>query len=340
MDVIQIAADNDTLELEASGAERGAMPVDSSHKMPVVHPKFRSLAEAGLDESWLEKWICEDPKRLSLGKNLRVVKSQIFRPSSSGGGRLDLQVVDDDIEDRVYEVELMRGELDSDHGFRTLDYWAKEMENDDSDRDHRPVIVAERLRTSRYWSLLKVLSEKLGLIGIEIRCAVVEDNAAIWLEPTLLPEDLETTRSGEIGTARASLTEADWRAKTTDDFQSFLGQLMESAVSLGLVHDVRWTAKSYVGLWKNNRCWCPIWPRKEAGGRVYLPAPRNWAAGDEDTVPPEFDALKESLLKVGVQAVWTWTYNMGSNPIAVTIRLPDLSQAAVKDLLRESWSAL
>ena len=68
----------------------------------------------------------------------------------------------------------MRGELDADHGFRALDYWAREQRNDESDREHRPVIVAERIRGTRHWTLLETLAEKLGLVALEIRCINVE----------------------------------------------------------------------------------------------------------------------------------------------------------------------
>jgi len=32
---------------------------------------------------------------------------------------------------------------------------------------HRPVIVAERIRGTRYWTLLEALAERVGLVAIE-----------------------------------------------------------------------------------------------------------------------------------------------------------------------------
>ena len=173
-----------------------------------------------------------------------------------------------------------------------------------------------------------------------IRCAEIGGNSAVWLEPVLLPEDLEPTKSGEIITAHASLTEADWRAKTTDDFQSFLAKLFATVTSLGLQHDVRWSAKSYIGLWRNDRCWCPIWPRKEACGRIYLPTPASWQEGDEDTAPPEFETFRAKFKEADIDAAWTWTYNAGSNPIAVTLRSSHLDLEVIKDFLKETWNAI
>ncbi len=120
-----------------------------SSRPQVLDRELATLESLGLDEAWLENWIQENPKRLGLGSRLRVLKSQLHRPANSGGGRLDLQLVDDDIEDRVYDVELQRGELDASHGFRALDYWAREQKADENDRTHFPVIVAEKIRGSR-----------------------------------------------------------------------------------------------------------------------------------------------------------------------------------------------
>jgi hypothetical protein len=306
----------------------------------VVDPITSTLTDEGLDEAWLERWLQENPTRLGLGPRVRIVRAQIIRPAGATTGRLDLQAVDESIEDRVYDIELMRGELDADHGFRALDYWAREQRADDQDREHRPVIVAERVRGSRYWVLLEALAEKLGLLALEVRCLRVGDSPVIWLEPVLIPEDLRPDGQGGIGAAKAALTETDWRAKTTEEFQQFVTTLRSRFQEWGLRHEVNWSVKSYIGLWKGSRCWCPIWPRKEAAGRLYLPAPPTWGEGDSDSVPSGFELRRAELAKLGIELAWTWRYNAGANPVGVTLTVKDLDRPEVRTLLEETWKAL
>jgi len=304
----------------------------------VLSPVSTTLAEQGLDERWLENWLQQDPSRLGLGSTVRIVRAQVNQHRS--GGRLDLQAVDDAIENRVYDIELMRGELDADHGFRVLDYWAREQHEDEDDRDHRPVIVAEKLRSSRYRLLLDLLAQRLGLIGIEVRCMVVGERRIVFLDPVVLPPDLQDDSSGSVRPPTSGLSEDDWKAKTTKEFFSFVGTFRESARSAGMKHRVVWSAKSYIGLWRGSRCWCPIWPRKDASARVYLPCPTDWSPGSGTAAPEEFETTRAALSSAGIEAVWAWSYNQGANPIALTIRLEHLSKPVFTELLQKSWQAM
>lgn len=307
----------------------------------VIEPTRRTLSELGLDEAWLEGWLQQDPRRLGLGAAVRIVRAQLSRPAgSSSRGRLDLQAVDDTIEDRVYDIELMRGELDADHGFRALDYWARERRADDQDRDHLPVIVAERVKGTRYWTLLETLAEHMSLIVLEVRSMEVDGRSAVWLEQVLVPEDLQPGEAGDLKRARGNLTEEEWRARTTADFWTFLDSVRTRFAEWGLTHTPVWSAKSYVGLWKGSRCWCPIWPRKQAAGRIYLPAPKSWGEVAEGELSTAFDAAKAELAKEGVELVWSWSYNAGFNPLALTLEAQHLESPTVRRFLEETWRAL
>jgi hypothetical protein len=55
--------------------------------------------------------------------------------------------------DTYYEIEVMLGECDADHGFRTLDYWARERLKNPNAR-HIAVLIAEDL-SGRYKSSLR-----------------------------------------------------------------------------------------------------------------------------------------------------------------------------------------
>jgi hypothetical protein len=296
-----------------------------------------SLQALGLDEAWLEHWVQEDPKRLSLGPNIRIVHAQLHKPAGSGRASLDVQAVDEAIEDRVYDVELMRGEVDADHGFRVLDYWAREQAEDDEGREHRPVIVAERILGTRYTTVLRTLADRLGLIALEVRGYLVDGKPAVRIEPVVVPEDLQPTGTG-VGPARRPLSEEEWKGKTTEAFQTFLREFLARVNSWGLKHDLRWDAKSYIGLWKGSRCWCPIWPRKEAGARLYLPAPEEWGEGGESP-PAGFEEAHRQLDREGIKLVWAWNYNAGANPVAVTLQATHLDLPLVRTLLESSWKA-
>ncbi len=306
----------------------------------VLDPIPRTLADLGLDEAWLEKWLQADAKRLGLGPDVRIVKAQVNRPAGGSGGRLDLQAVDEAIEDRVYDIELMRGELDADHGFRALDYWAREQAADEQDREHLPVIVAERVKHSRYWTLLQALADKLALVALEVRCFEVDGKPAVWLENVLVPEGMRQDRGGGITPQPANLTEDDWRAKTTKEFGSFLDQFRSALTSWGLKHTTVWSAKSYVGLWRGSRCWCPIWPRKDAAGRIYLPAPLSWGDVSEADPSAGFEEARVALAAEGIKLAWAWRYNAGSNPLALTVEHEHLNREPVRKLLEETWKAL
>jgi len=48
------------------------------------------------------------------------------------------------------------------------------------------------------------------------------------------------------------------------------------------------------------------------------------------TPPPEFAETAAELEKLGVELVWTWTYNAGSNPLALTVRAEHLERPEVR----------
>ena len=101
-----------------------------------------TLKAVGRDEYWLQDWLVSDPTRLGLGQV--TIKAKELRQYGSKGGRLDILAYDPAL-DTYYEIEVMLGECDADHGFRTLDYWARERARNPNLR-HVAVIVAEDFR--------------------------------------------------------------------------------------------------------------------------------------------------------------------------------------------------
>ena len=90
--------------------------------------------------------------------------------------RLDILAYDAAL-DTYYEVEVMLGECDADHGFRTLDYWARERLHSPNAR-HVAVLVAENL-AGRYSTVIETLSQYVPPIAVEIRTLVLNSDPPV-----------------------------------------------------------------------------------------------------------------------------------------------------------------
>jgi hypothetical protein len=88
------------------------------HRTPIHAAQPVRLRELGYDERWLQDWLATDPTRLGLGQV--VVLAQELTHAT--GGSLDILAADGDT---YYSVEVQLGEVDASHGFRVLDYWAR-----------------------------------------------------------------------------------------------------------------------------------------------------------------------------------------------------------------------
>ena len=142
---------------------------------PTIHPSQpTTLRAVGRDEYWLQDWLAADPTRLGLGQV--AIKAKELRQYGGKGGRLDILAYDAAL-DTYYEVEVMLGECDADHGFRALDYWARERVRNPGAR-HVAVIVAEDL-SGRYRTVIETLAQRLPLVAIEIRTLLVRSDPPV-----------------------------------------------------------------------------------------------------------------------------------------------------------------
>jgi hypothetical protein len=179
---------------------------------PSICPSLRTTLKAiGCDEYWLQDWIAADATRLGLGQV--TIKAKELRQHGAKGGRLDILAHDAAL-DTYYEVEVMLGECDADHGFRVLDYWARERVRHPNAR-HVAVLIAEDL-SGRYQTVIETLAQRLPFIAIEMRTLVVKSDPpvattfpAIFAQPddlVLRPADepegedkLDTLNDGPAG---------------------------------------------------------------------------------------------------------------------------------------------
>lgn len=118
-----------------------------------------SIKSLGKDEHWLQDWLAADPSRLGLG-DVKIVTQELHQ---SRGGSLDILAAS---EDRYYSIEVQLGEVDESHGFRVIDYWARNRISYPN-KEHVAVLVAESA-SGRYRPALEALVEHLPLIVIEL----------------------------------------------------------------------------------------------------------------------------------------------------------------------------
>src|SRR5262249_4606981 len=179
---------------------------------------------------WLHNWIKEKPSRLGLGE-LTIVHSELSQYKDSGG-RLDILAYRADL-DTYYEIEVMLGECDADHGFRTLDYWARERLRNPNAR-HFAVLVAEDL-SGRYKTVIETLPQFLPFIGIEIKVLKLPlssgDIATIDTSIVAQPDDLVIDAGDEPSvTKRVGSTPKDrawWEEKENSQFLATVDEIIK-----------------------------------------------------------------------------------------------------------------
>lgn len=292
-----------------------------------VHPGDRvRLKDIGRDERWLQDWLVEDSTRLGLG-SLKIVDQEQIQ---AGGGILDLLATSGDV---YFSIEVQLGEVDASHGFRVLDYWARNRKKQPT-KTHIAVLVAESAG-GRYRTALEALAEYLPLIVVELRAWRGEDEVVVVPEAVVRNESLDlqdTPLASAEGTAR---TDDTWRNDVSAEMWKFHEDLVRWVRSaLGAVR-VDYSPKSYIGLRVGRRVWCPIWPVSN-GGTLHLPDPD----GSKADASPAYEYFREKLERVGLAVSWVPTYNAGANPITVRLGIADLDKPEVHELLRATYQFL
>jgi hypothetical protein len=200
--------------------------------------------------------------------------------------RLDILAYDAAL-DTYYEVEVMLGECDADHGFRTLDYWARERLHSPNAR-HVAVLVAENL-AGRYSTVIETLSQYVPLIAVEIRTLVLNSDPPLATTfPVIVsrqPDDLvlrpaDEPESKDDGVAAHD--EASWLSER-EEFTRFAREMHRLCNEKIGPSTIDFSAKSYIALKKGRRAWLPMWPRKD-GAYVYIPG----GAGGTVDQPSDF----------------------------------------------------
>ena len=304
--------------------------------MDIVESAYTSLRTIGKDERWLHKWIMEKPSRLGLGE-LTIERSELSHYKNMGG-RLDILAYRADL-DTYYEIEVMLGECDADHGFRTLDYWARERLRNPNAR-HVAVLVAEDL-SGRYQTVIETLSQFLPFIGIEIKVLKLPYQAGVATIITSIvaqPDDLIIDAGDEPGktqqTATAPRDRAWWESNASAPFIATVDEITRYCTQEIGPSRVDYSAQSYISLKKGRRCWLPMWPRAN-GVYVYLPG---GADGAEDAPSDFHHDVQMKLKSIGLeQPTWTYKYNGGANPIGFAIPYEKATHSVVRETFKTAY---
>lgn len=215
--------------------------------MEIVTNQITSLRRMEKDEKWLQDWICDDPTRLGLGSV--TIKEKELRHYVGKGGRLDILAYNAGI-DTFYEIEIMLGECDSDHGFRVLDYWARErLKRPDS--KHVAVLVAEDL-SGRYKTLLETLPQYLPFIAIELKTLLIKSDPPIGTTFSVIfsqPDELIVKSVDEPDDGKESLSlndEESWINSKGIDFVNLTKEMHKIVNEKIGTSKLDFSAKSYI----------------------------------------------------------------------------------------------
>jgi len=136
------------------------------------HKKIQLRTHPDFNEAWLHDRIADDPTILGLGD----VRSLDRERSLPGGGRLDMLLLDDEI-NRRFEVEIMLGATDPSHIIRTIEYWDLERRRYPG-YDHVAVLVAENI-TARFLNVISLLAGSIPLIAIQLDAIQVGEHVVL-----------------------------------------------------------------------------------------------------------------------------------------------------------------
>lgn len=306
--------------------------------MTIIDSRTTSLKALGKNETWLRDWIVEGPHRLGLGPI--QIKAIELQHSTKSGGRLDILAYRSDI-DTYYEIELMLGEVDADHGFRCLDYWARERLKKSNAR-HVAVLVAENL-TGRYQTVIETLPNFLPFIAIELRVLQIDGQEISTIVPLIVaqPDDMilgspDQPVNEDSSGGKAEVRDREWwEGHSTPNYMATVDAIVNICNTKVGPSSIDYTASSYISLKKGKRCWLPMWKRKD-GVYVYIPG---GTGGSQDAPSEFFHKVQEGLQQIGLEEPsWTYKYNAGANPIGFAIPLEKVEHSIILELLQEAFT--
>ena len=282
------------------------------------------LNDVGCNEAWLHDQIVDDPAILGLG-DIEILAQEVHHGDA---GKLDILAA---AEDTYYSIEVQLGEVDTSHGFRLIDYWARNRKRD-PDMAHVAVLIAESA-VGRYRTALEALAEHIPLLVIEIRAYSMADNIVLRPQAVIANASLDVA----VIPAAEQMSERtldDWRDETEpgawETFEALLGAVERE---IGRVW-VDYSLRTYVAVRRGRRLWATIRFPKDRAVSTNVPDPD----GGRGAYPSgAFEMFAKALASIGVALAWNASYNGGAQSVNVRLRRQDVDHAEVIALLQASW---
>jgi hypothetical protein len=169
--------------------------------------------------------------------------------------RLDLLAEDKDNQYR-YAIELMLGRLDKSHIVRTVDYWLRKKTREKRDEWQTvavavAVVVAEDVRNSRYFNVVKFLTEKMPMVVVEMRALKVGNNLTVACS-TLL-DGRDQAEEEEVEEPSSPKDRETWLQKSSPASIEAVDQIEKLLKAIDSKVSVNWPNRNFVGLQVGNR---------------------------------------------------------------------------------------
>ncbi len=273
----------------------------------------KSIRESGLNETWLQDQIAENPGCLQLG-DLELVSRE---RQQSSGGRIDM-LLKDPQDDSMYEVEVMLGETDESHIIRTIEYWDREKRRWPQ-RQHFAVLVAEAV-TKRFFNVIQLLSHCIPIIAVQVNIVEADGKRVLHFSKVL---DTYEEPEDETGLTNEKYDEDFWRAKAswTLDAAKALLEATSPIYAPGTLNFV----KNYIAIEVNGNNYLGL--HKRSGGKSLLSF---WL---DDALLPEAVALLDGASISYVRKNQSLTLTVDKQMIEVNATLLQKLAALVK----QSW---
>ncbi len=208
------------------------------------HKKLSLRRHPIWNEAWLHDRICDDPTILGLG-DVRVLDRE---RTLTGGGRLDLILLDDE-NDRRYEVEIQLGATDPSHIIRSIEYWDLERKRYPA-YEHIAVMIAEDI-TSRFLNVLSLMSGSIPMVAIQLDALEVGQHLVLNFVQVLDLTELRADDVAEEDSGGGTVDRGYWDERAGKDLMKVCDEV------LGLIRKHATTApelnylRGYIGLRSN-----------------------------------------------------------------------------------------
>ena len=162
----------------------------------IVTGAVSTVTELGKDETWLQGWLAEDPKRLGLG--------DLEAADAASEDERSFVATD---EDHCFSVDVQLGEMEASRGFAVLDNWARNRVMH-PDKTHVAVLVTE-VMSERYQTTLETLAEHLPMVVVELQVWKGQDEAIVVPHVALSSDEVDLAETPAAKAAEAVAKVAD-----------------------------------------------------------------------------------------------------------------------------------